>query len=267
MKSFTLILAAVVGLAAASPLASNAGVRNSVLEELILGIIEGLRETMVTGTEDIPVLDPLVIDDLHLDLQELGLEESHITIRGAEVKYLSSFVIDDLSFTMTSILLQRYTLVVDGHIPILDIDADHYDLKVNALGTNIFGTGNAKIRVIKPRVKATIELNLSLLGGISITIRSSDVVFYLGGFEPQISGLFGQEMTDDFVNAFLKNILPELVEFYQVEISQVINSIVESIGSINLQREDLAILMENFEDTVAFKELQAAPPSPVNVAY
>ncbi|KAI5635818.1 hypothetical protein NE865_11420 [Phthorimaea operculella] len=258
MKTFTLILATVVGLAVATPEATNAGVRNSALEQLLLGIIEGFRETMVTGSDDIPVLDPLVIDDLHLDLDDLGLENSHITLRDAELKYLSSFVIEDLSFTMTSILQQRYTLVVDGHIPVIDIDADHYDLSVSALGLNVFGTGNAKIRIVKPRIKATIELNLSLLGGISITIRNSDV--------PQITGLFGQDMTDDFINAFLRNIVPELVEFYQAEISQVINSIVEGIGSIDLQREDLALL--GLEDAVAFAEPQVsqAQPSPVNVA-
>lgn len=44
----------------------DAVVRNSALENLLVGLIEDLRGTMLTGSDDVPVLDPLELDHLFI---------------------------------------------------------------------------------------------------------------------------------------------------------------------------------------------------------
>ena len=47
--------------------------RNSALENLVLGLIEDFRKTMVTGSDDVPVMDPLEVEHVHLDEDVLSI--------------------------------------------------------------------------------------------------------------------------------------------------------------------------------------------------
>ncbi|XP_049887861.1 uncharacterized protein LOC126382137 [Pectinophora gossypiella] len=268
MKMFTLILAACLGLATTLPVdnvSDNTGVagvatRNSFFEQLFLEILEDLRETMVTGSEDIPVLDPLQIEHLHLDLDDLGLENAHITLDNVEARKLSTFVVDNLSITATSIILQRYAIELDLYIPVIEVDSEGYDLFVNVMGGNIFGTGDAKLRIIEPRIVASLEAGLSISGGISINIRSARVFFTLGAFRPEINGMFGNPMVDDFVNSFLGHLIEDLVNSFQDEISDFLSGLVMEVGNDIIGGILPGLIAHDEELTRKVQLLQASEP-------
>lgn len=47
--------------------------RNSNLENVVLNLLEDLRQTMLSGSDDVPVLDPLEVKEVHLDEEILTL--------------------------------------------------------------------------------------------------------------------------------------------------------------------------------------------------
>lgn len=52
---------------------STGSARNNLLETQVLALLEDLRELMLTGSDGIPILDPLEIDHLHVDEDLVGI--------------------------------------------------------------------------------------------------------------------------------------------------------------------------------------------------
>nr|XP_049697995.1 uncharacterized protein LOC110371463 [Helicoverpa armigera] len=248
-----LILLSVIGLAIATPvdinkinenlLSQDAVVaRNSALENLVLNLLEDLRKTMVTGSDDIPVLDPLEVDHLHLDEETLPVPSGHVTIKDLVVSRLSTFVVDSLNINTASIFPLRYRLAFDIHIPVLEVLADNYDLQISAAGVNIFGNGDAKINLIEPRVKGELVMGprISIGSGIYYSITSSDVQLSLKGFQPQINGLLNDEALSAFINIFLSHFVPEAIILYEADINKFLSETVQEVGNELLSDFNLA---------------------------
>ncbi|KAJ8735056.1 hypothetical protein PYW08_014306 [Mythimna loreyi] len=236
-----LILLAILGLAVATPvdLTKLKGAlmkedvlgRNSALENTVLNLLEDLRQTMLTGNDDVPVLDPLEIDNLHLDGEILPIPDSHVDIKDLRVQKLSTFVVDQLSVNTLS--LRRYRLEFNIQIPVLEALAAHYDLSLAVAGTNIFGNGDAKVDLIEPRVFGTLVLGprITIGSGLFLQITSSDVHLSLKGFESQINGLMNDPAMSDFINTFLKHFVPELLVLHEDEITKFLSDTVQEVGN------------------------------------
>ncbi|XP_026726460.1 uncharacterized protein LOC113492928 [Trichoplusia ni] len=238
-----LILISILGLALATPiqlmrieealLNQDAVVRNSALENLLVGLIEDLRGTMLTGSDDVPVLDPLELDHLFIGDDVLPIPGARVEVNDVTVSKLSTFVVDTLSVNTVSLFLQRYSLEFDFNVPVLEIDARHYDLAIHVAGTNIFGAGDGKIDIIKPRFKGSLLLapRLSIGSGLHLNILECNVQFELGGFESQINGLFNDDSLAAFINTFLKHFVPDLVKLYEDDINKVLSETVKDVGN------------------------------------
>ncbi|XP_026324076.1 uncharacterized protein LOC113233248 [Hyposmocoma kahamanoa] len=249
----------VVGFVAALPV-ENVGVaeaerdvapRNTIIENIILDIIENLRDLMINGSDDIPVLDPLKLDRVYLQLDNLGLENSHIEATDLVVTGLSTFEIDDFSFTPAPTVLQplRHAVVLDAYIPVIDIDAKNYDLSVIVVGFTIFGNGEAKLKVVEPRLKLNMMVNLGLIGGISLRILSAEARIGLVAFESGLTGVFNDDYLNDFINDFLGVFIPEVVEFFEDDISAIISPLIVQIGNDILDNIDIGDLLPTDEIT------------------
>ncbi|XP_053601833.1 uncharacterized protein LOC128670296 [Plodia interpunctella] len=216
--------------AAALPLESNKIediLRNdnpSLIEGIILGLLDDLRDTIYNGSDELPVLDPLVIDELVLNDDIIPLPGARLHLKDTTVKNLGTFDVDELS--VTAWLLVNY-VHLSGYIPVIDIDSEYYDLSVSALGYNVFGTGRAGVKVINPRLTADLTIQIGIISGVTLT--HCDVRFTLGAFEPEVTGMFGHEGASDFVNWFLADLVPELVKFYEDEINDFLSTIVRDI--------------------------------------
>ncbi|CAH0600218.1 unnamed protein product [Chrysodeixis includens] len=241
-----LIFVTILGLALASPIQlevqsrieealsnQDAQLRNSALENVLIGLVEELRGTMVTGSDDVPVLDPLELDHLLIGDDVLPIPGAKVEVNDLTVSKLSTFVFDTLSVNTVSLFLQRYSLDFDFNVPVLEIDAKHYDLAIDVAGTNIFGSGDAKIDIIKPRFKGSLLLapRISIGSGIHLNILESNVQFELGGFESQINGLFNDNSLAAFINTFLKHFVPDLVKMYEDDINKVLSDTVKDVGN------------------------------------
>ncbi|XP_028039509.1 uncharacterized protein LOC114249974 [Bombyx mandarina] len=154
---FVCIFVAALGLAAAYPKNDVVGA-NAItqflenqdegesldFEALILSMLERFRQTMITGSETLPVLDPFQLDRLSVDDQTIPLPGLRMTLEDLEVRKLSTFEINSLTFDIISVLRGLFGLSIDGEVPVIALDAGKYDLSVTALGFTIYGNGEAK---------------------------------------------------------------------------------------------------------------------------
>ncbi|XP_059049090.1 uncharacterized protein LOC131844270 [Achroia grisella] len=197
-----------------TPLASS-----RVLEGVIREILESVRDVILNGNEEIPVLDPLVVDHLHLDDETIPLPGAHVTINDGTVKNLGQFVIDDVSVN-TVVVVTNIAIV--GHIPVLEIEAVNYDLFLPVMGYTIFGTGDFNIKLIEPKLDLFVRYSVS--SGTTAEVKVS-----LGAFEPQINGLFNDQAASDFVNLFLKLLVEDLLEVYEDDINTFLSDLLNEV--------------------------------------
>ncbi|KPI93586.1 hypothetical protein RR46_10846 [Papilio xuthus] len=253
MRYLAILIAAALTVVGASPVEvgnirekiflTEENTRNSILEQLVLGLIEELRELMVTGSDTIPVLDPLFVDELYIDQNTIAIIPGHISMNDLTVENLSTFVINEFGLTMTSLLQQRYRLILDGHIPVLDVNAGAYDLDLTIFGGSIFGRGEMSLRVVEPRIRANIVLSISLSGGIFITLEECRLSVSVGSFDPKITGLFNDPVLSDFISVFLKNFVEEILVVMEDEITEFLSVNVLEIGNQILAELDLSTIL------------------------
>ncbi|XP_026764370.2 uncharacterized protein LOC113522760 [Galleria mellonella] len=188
-------------------------------ENVIEELLESVREIILNGNEDIPVLDPFVIDHLDLDDETIPLPGARVTINDGTVKNLGTFIIDHLR-TTTVVLVTVIELEV--HIPVIEVTADEYDLFLPVMDLTIFGKGDFNIQLVEPRVD--INLRYAVLSGVSADVKVS-----LGSFEPQINGLFYDQAASDFVNLVLKLLVEDLLVEYEDDINTFLSDLVGEI--------------------------------------
>ncbi|XP_072935473.1 uncharacterized protein [Epargyreus clarus] len=221
--------------------------RNSILEDLVQGLIDSVRDVILNGSGDIPVLDPFELDELHLDgdmVDIVDLPDSHVTLKDINVLNLGKFEIDDMSVSIASIIPQRYRITLDGRIPSLDVQTGAYDMLVNIFGGVVFGTGEMKLNVINPRIYGHIVVGMRIsISGISLTITSSQLNFSLEAFKPEITGMFGNQAASDFVSTFLSILIPEMTEYFKEDISDIINTVVIEVGNQLLNDMDVGSIL------------------------
>ncbi|GBP16256.1 hypothetical protein EVAR_93625_1 [Eumeta japonica] len=208
------------------------------MEDILLGLLEDLRNTMINGSDDVPVLDPLELEHVEIHGEDIDIPGLTLTLTDFVLKYLSTFEVHSLH--VTNVLLIRYTINFDGSIPLLEADAREYDLDLNIDGLSVFGKGEASIQVIKPRVTGRIEAAVRVIGGLTLEITNCDIVFHLEGIKPKIRGLFGNEAASDFANVFLENLVPDLVTTFESDISAFLNELIPEIANEILADLDLS---------------------------
>ncbi|XP_041974379.1 uncharacterized protein LOC121729815 [Aricia agestis] len=233
------ILAAILGCSLAVPVkeltlrqrleSPDVSTRNTALTDIINEVLDLIRELLIHGTGDIPPLDPLHVERINLDGSTIGFPEAYLLLEGLSVNGLSSFVVDEL---VTSSFLLRYTVNFDIRVPSVVVETQNYDMFVKIFGGEIFGNGDMKLSIVSPRVKGSVVVGVRFTwGGAYITIHDCNVAIGLESFEPVITGMFGNQMSSEFVSEFLKNLIPEIIDYFEDEISNAINTAVVTIGN------------------------------------
>ncbi|XP_063546798.1 uncharacterized protein LOC134754411 [Cydia strobilella] len=244
MKKICLILlTALIGVSTTSLVDDLAGIRNSLLEQQVLKLLETFRETMLTGSSDIPILDPLQVENLHIDENLIDLPGAHLTVKDLVLHYLSTFVVDHLRISISGLIPLRYSVQFEGHIPIIIADIDEYDLYITAMDYEIFGRGNGKVEVIEPKISGSFTIAV-----LSTTVTDMVVNIGLSKFEPQLTGLFYHDGANNFANAFLANLVPEIVVFYKDEIREFISPLIQDIANQILENVSIGDLFPQFQN-------------------
>ncbi|XP_063372478.1 uncharacterized protein LOC134660634 [Cydia amplana] len=242
-KTSLILLTALIGVSTTSLVDDFAGIKNSLLEQQVLQLLETFRETMLTGSSDIPILDPLQVENVHIDENLIGLPGAHLTVKDLVLHYLSTFVVDHLRISISGLVPLRYSVQFEAHIPIIIADIDEYDLNITAMDYKIFGRGDGKVQVIEPKVSGSFTIAV-----LSTTVTDMVVNIGLSGFESHLTGLFYHDGANNFANAFLANFVPEIVVFYKDEIRDFISPLIQDIANQLLENVSIGDLFPQFQN-------------------
>ncbi|XP_068628259.1 uncharacterized protein [Battus philenor] len=252
MRHLIIVLAAILAIASASPLKvdnfkekillADENARNTIIEQIVLSLFEEIRQAMVDGSGNIPVLDPFGIDEIYVDQNVISIIPGYVSIKDMIVKGLSTFVVNDLSINMAS--LQNIGFTIDGSIPLVDVDVGGYDLELTIYGGRIFGSGDGKFKIAEPRANVDLALSLSLSDGIFLQIRECRISVSLDSFDPEISGMFNDPVLNEFVNVFLKMFVEEGLVLFESEVTEFLSTNVMELGNRLLADLDLSDFFE-----------------------
>ncbi|CAB3245393.1 unnamed protein product [Arctia plantaginis] len=236
----SLVLLSILGLTLSSPVNNKAieetllrvGVtpRNAALENALRGLLEDLRQIMLTGSGVIPVLDPLQIPSINTDGDLLnGLT---LSLNDLKVSKLSTFSVEELNVQLAIIAL-RLTLDFNIQVPVLEVEAGQYDLRLWISGFTLFGRGDARINIIRPALSGNVVATLFGEGeGLYLRLQEVRIIFSIAEFDSHITGLLGgDENVGSFLNAFLNYFVPNVVRLYEEEITNTVSGLVLVIGN------------------------------------
>ncbi|CAH2099520.1 unnamed protein product [Euphydryas editha] len=249
-----------LGLASSSPLASNknvnlpsslkevletaeVGSRVGLIEGIILEILEELRNLMLNGSDNFPVLDPIYIENVHIDGEVISMPNSFITIKDLWIRNITSFEMEEIQFSVDSLLFQRFRLAFNLVIPVINVNADNYDMFLNVFGGQVYGTGDMSLQIVNTRVRGHVVVGLrSDANGTYLLIHESRISFGMDSFDPTITGMFNNEASSIFVSNFLRNLVREMLDFFEEEITNILSTVVVLVGNIILGSFDLGSL-------------------------
>ncbi|XP_047534285.1 uncharacterized protein LOC125068936 [Vanessa atalanta] len=165
---------------------AEVGSRIGLVESIVLAVLEVLRNLIKNGSENFPVLDPILVENIHLNESTLNLPNSHITIDDLTISDISTFEMEEIKFSMASLLLQRYKLDFNLVIPVVNVNTSSYDLSLRVFGGDVYGKGDMKLQIIKPRVHGYFVIGFRTSeGGIFIVLHECKIKIGLDSFEDE----------------------------------------------------------------------------------
>ncbi|XP_047540899.1 uncharacterized protein LOC125073858 [Vanessa atalanta] len=209
--------------------------QNWMVDILINQLINIIRSFINNGIGiiGIPPLDPLTLDNFHLDIPaglinlDLQLENILVAGLGSFVVHKSKLDLKDLSFD------------VDVSVPRLEIKAGLYNLTGDLLtAIPIYGEGKAEFIVEDFRIKATFFLKQSDDEKSVIIDRIEGATFEIPSFKSNLDGAIGGGDIDAIVNAIVEEVLVDYVIRFRGAISNIATLLIIVIGNPILELFD-----------------------------
>ncbi|CAG9576159.1 unnamed protein product [Danaus chrysippus] len=214
--------------------------KNGPIESVILELLERFRQIMRNGTDSLPVLDPIVIKQISLGDKTIP-SSSYVLINDLVIKDISTFEVEKLQL---STVWFRPRLDFDFVIPAVSVNTSSYDLFFNVFGGNIYGKGDMRLVIDKPRIFGHFILGVRVtLEGIFLRIEECRIQIGLEAFRPIITGMFGDQAISDFIAAFLRNLIPEMLEFFEKDIADTLSLVVQFVGNLILAEVNIGDLL------------------------
>ncbi|PSN55967.1 hypothetical protein C0J52_02147 [Blattella germanica] len=210
----------------------------SALDDSVIAFLDTtVRDIIKNGYEEwgVPVLDPLSIE--HLDL-DLNFDQIKIagTVDGAGVTGIAGFVVDLIK---TNLLQLNVDFGV--HVPEIHLTAEHYDIDGELGGLiPVYGNGSLEVflRGLNITGKITIGTNNSY-----IYVRQLDLDASFVELETHIEGLLGGGELSDLINEVIADIAPDVFEEAKPTLIPILSEAVVSLANEKLDGMTLQDLL------------------------
>ncbi|KAJ8733932.1 hypothetical protein PYW07_014483 [Mythimna separata] len=199
-----------------SELQTSEGQGRSLVADAIADLIEGFRDVVINGNDDIPPLDPLVIPVIGpFDFQAPATTAS-VTINDFRKEGLRWYVLDKITFNAI-----RLSFAAHITIPWITVTGT-YDARARlGLITHRAGGG---FRVFAHRIEVGLDMRVgtNILGG-HLFLRELDIRIDIHDTHIQLHGMTGSSIINAFINNYVQNLTQELIQSEMENVSKMLS--------------------------------------------
>ncbi|KZC06942.1 hypothetical protein WN55_08179 [Dufourea novaeangliae] len=212
-------------------------------EGALVGFLEKMKESLKKGDSKIgiPILDPLKVDHVDLNLNH-KLVQLEGTLDNIKAHGLSNYKVNRGDFKLGG-------FVVNASLTWNDIDLlTKYKITHGKLIDAVSFFGEGIISAVVQGLTVEVNTKLSINDDMTLYVRTMDVSIHLKKFDLVITGLFDDAEMSKLISQIASELLPDLIDDYQQQLSKVGNKLVTNLldGILSkLTLEDLLDMIGN----------------------
>ncbi|CAH0406050.1 unnamed protein product [Chilo suppressalis] len=179
--------------------------QRNVIAQIINDALEGFRDVIVNGNDNIPPLDPFVIDQIGPFLYTALGVRATAEIRNLRVEGLRWFVVDHITFNPLRLLLG-----VQVTIPRITVTGS-YDARARITLISHRAGGNFRVFAHRIIFGLNMRLGTSLAGG-HLFLRQLDIKIDIHDTFISIEGMTGSSILNALINSFVQSITQDVIQ-------------------------------------------------------
>ncbi|XP_015181385.1 PREDICTED: uncharacterized protein LOC107069001 [Polistes dominula] len=182
--------------------------------------VDKLREIMRNGSSalGIPVLDPFKLRQTEYIIREKGFLEAQGYLRNMQADNLSNFVAIKADYTIIGLKINLH-LKWDSIKLVTD-----YSI-IGNLGDMLSIYGLGEIDATAQGLELNVTMGLSIKDNGDLFVRSFESGIKLKALDIKITGLFHDEPVSKIVSTILSDMIPQLIDDYQQELTGKFNTL------------------------------------------
>ncbi|XP_013193210.1 uncharacterized protein LOC106137022 isoform X2 [Amyelois transitella] len=198
--------------------------QRSLIADQIRNVLEGFRDVVINGNDDLPPLDPLVVDSIGpFAYRTAGIRVTG-NINKLHADGLRWYVVDEVTFNAL-----RLAFGVHLTLPWLNANGS-YDAQARILLLNHSAGGNFRVFVNRLEVGVDIRVGTNLLAG-HLVLRELAIKIDIHDTLIQIDGIFGSAVLNNLISDLVQNITQDTIQNELQNISELLSE--ELFDSIN----------------------------------
>ncbi|KAJ8734880.1 hypothetical protein PYW08_014130 [Mythimna loreyi] len=193
------------------------GQGRSLVADAIADLIEGFRDVVINGNDDIPPLDPLDIPLIGpFEVQASLTTRASVSINNFKMEGLRWYVLDKITFNAV-----RLSFGAHVTIPWLTFTGT-YDASAR-IGLLNHRAGGA-FRIFAHRIEVGLDMRVgtNILGG-HLFLRELDIKIDIHDTHIQIHGMTGSNVINAFINNYIQNLTQELIQTELENVSKILS--------------------------------------------
>ncbi|KAJ9582714.1 hypothetical protein L9F63_022955 [Diploptera punctata] len=187
-----------------------------------------VRNVMLEGSTDwgIPVLDPLSLDHLDIDLNFDPIVLKG-TLDGVKVTGISTFVVDSVKLNILGLNAQFAV-----HVPKIVVEADNYDIDGEIGGlVPVYGNGHLEVEVDGLYLSGKVQIGSN---NSYVIVKSIDLDVNITALHTNIEGLLGGGDVSVLLNDVISDVAPDLLQDAKASILPMISEQVIKLANEKL---------------------------------
>ncbi|XP_072936247.1 uncharacterized protein [Epargyreus clarus] len=179
-------------------------------------MLESFRDVVINGNDDVPPLDPLVINHLGPFVYTYTGVRMTANVRNFRMEGLRWYVVNDVRFD-----LLRLTTRIGMTVPWLVLTGAYDATAVIGFISHRSG-GNFRIFINRVDVDVNARLGTNILGG-HLLLRELNINLDVHDVQIQIHGLTGSSVLNNLINALVQSVTRDFINNEMENVSQMIS--------------------------------------------
>ncbi|XP_015183596.1 PREDICTED: uncharacterized protein LOC107070173 [Polistes dominula] len=181
-------------------------------------VVDKFREVMRNGNEtlEIPIMDPFKLDQFEYNIREKFNIEAQGYLQNLQINKLSTYKIIQAEFHLFRIKVNVH-YIWDS----IELITDYNLTGIYEHFLPIYGLG--EIDAIVKGLDVEVIMGLWIKNGY-LYVRNLQSAIKLEELDIKVTGLFNNKHISNIISIILSNVAPQLVDIYQEELTELLNT-------------------------------------------